>query len=422
MDGEQTAQSTSATGRHEPAKEPEPRAPGLSPRLTLLLAAACGLAVGNVYNTQPLLETIATDLGLPLGSVGIIGTITQVGYGLGLVFIVPLGDVLSRRSLALWQFTLSAAALLMAGFAGSRTLFLVAAGTVGLLAVVVQVLVALAASLAAPEQRGRALGLVTSGVVTGILAARVLAGFIADVAGWRAVYFTSAGAMMAMAALLFRSLPREPETTTPIAYAGLLRSMAQLLRQDGNLQLRAGFAFLIFATFSTFWTAVALPLGREPFMLSHAQVGLLGLAGVVGALAASGAGRLVDRGLGATVTGVALALMLLSWLLLAMLPFSLAWLVGGVILLDLAVQAVHVTNQSLLVSQQPEAAGRLIGMYMVFYSLGSATGAIASTVAYAQAGWPGVCSLGAALSSGAVLLWILTSRRSHALRVEVLPH
>jgi predicted MFS family arabinose efflux permease len=420
MDGEQTVQATSATGIHESAKAPG--APGMSPRLTLLLAAACGLAVGNVYNTQPLLETIATDLGLPLGSVGIIGTITQVGYGLGLVFIVPLGDVLSRRCLALWLFTLSAAALLVAGCAGSRTLFLAAVGVVGLLAVVVQVLVALAASLATPEQRGRALGLVTSGVVTGILAARVLAGFIADVAGWRAVYFTSAGAMAAMAALLFRSLPREPEATVPITYAGLLRSMAKLLRQDGDLHVRAGFAFLIFATFSTFWTAAALPLGREPFMLSHAQVGLLGLAGVVGALAAGGAGRLVDRGLGTTVTGVALGLMLLSWLLLAMLPFSLAWLVGGVILLDLAVQAVHVTNQSLLVSERPEAAGRLIGMYMVFYSLGSATGAIASTATYAQAGWPGVCALGAAWSSGAVLLWLLTSRRRYMREVEVLPH
>ncbi|MBC9179082.1 MFS transporter [Pseudoroseomonas ludipueritiae] len=420
MDGEQTAQATSATGVHEAAKEP--RTSGLSPRLTLLLAIACGLAVGNVYNAQPLLETIAAELGIPLGSVGIIGTITQVGYGLGLVFIVPLGDVISRRSLALWQFILSAAVLLVAGFAGTRTLFLVAAGVIGLLAVVVQVLVALAASLAVPEQRGRALGLVTGGVVTGILAARVLAGFIADVAGWRAVYFTSAGAMMAMAALLFRALPQEPETRVPITYAGLLRSMAELLRRDRTLRLRAGFAFLIFATFSTFWTAVALPLGREPFMLSHAQVGLLGFAGVVGALVAGGAGRLVDRGFGTTVTGAALGLMLLSWLLLAMLPISLAWLVGGVVLLDLAVQAVHVTNQSLLVSQRPEAAGRLIGMYMVFYSLGSATGAIASTAAYAQAGWPGVCSLGAALSSGAVLLWILASRRRHAHEAEVLPH
>jgi predicted MFS family arabinose efflux permease len=400
----------------------EPRAPGLAPGSALLLAASCGLAVGNVYNAQPLLEAIATDLGMPLGSVGIIGTITQFGYGLGLVFIVPLGDVLSRRSLALWQFTLSAAALLVAGFAGTRTLFLAAAGMVGLLAVVVQVLVALAASLAAPEQRGRALGLVTSGIVTGILAARVLAGFIADMAGWRAVYFTSAGAMVAMAALLFRSLPQQPKKTTPITYAGLLRSMATLLQQDRDLHLRAGFAFLIFATFSTFWTAVALPLSREPFMLSHAQVGLLGLAGVVGALAAGSAGQLVDRGLGTTVTGIALGLMLLSWLFVAMLPVSLAWLVGGVILLDLAVQAVHVTNQSLLVSQRPEAAGRLIGMYMVFYSLGSATGAVASTAAYAQAGWPGVCALGAALSSGAVLLWILTSRRRHVREVEVLPH
>ncbi len=420
MDGEKTAQAPNATDLRKPAKEP--RAPGLSPRLTLLLAAACGLAVGNVYNAQPLLETIATGLGIPLGNVGIIGTITQVGYGFGLVFIVPLGDMLSRRSLALWQFTLSAAALLVAGFAGTRTLFLVATGMVGLLAVVVQVLVALAASLAAPEQRGRALGLVTSGVVTGILTARVLAGFIADVAGWRAVYFTSAGAMVAMAALLFRSLPQQPKKTAPITYAGLLRSMAKVLWQDRDLHLRAGFAFLIFATFSSLWTAVALPLGREPFMLSHAQVGLLGLAGVVGALAAGGAGRLADRGLGTTVTGLALGLMLLSWLLLAMLPISLAWLVGGVVLLDLAVQAVHVTNQSLLMSQRPEAAGRLIGLYMVFYSLGSASGAIASTAAYAQAGWLGVCSLGAALSSGAVLLWILTSRRRHAHEVEVLPH
>jgi predicted MFS family arabinose efflux permease len=283
---------------------------------------------------------------------------------------------------------------------------------VGLLAVVVQILVALTATLALPAQRGRAVGTVTSGVVIGILLARLFSGLLADFAGWRAVYLASAGLMFGMTALLSRVLPRHVATRAPRSYVGLLRSTAALFVEERVLRIRAVFAFLIFAAFSTFWTSIALPLSGPPFSLSHTAIGLLGLAGVAGATAAASAGRLADRGWAQSVTGLSLTLLALAWLPMAWLDRSIWMVVIGVIVLDFAVQAVHVTNQSLIFAARPEAHSRLVAGYMVFYSAGSACGATASTIAYAKAGWTGVCLLGFAISVGALLFWSASQRRA----------
>lgn len=202
-----------------------------------------------------------------------------------------------------------------------------------------------------------------------------------------------------------RVLPRQsiPESTD--SYIATLRSIPVLFLRDRILLVRGLLALLIFATFSTFWTALVLPLSTPPFSYSHSQIGLFGLVGMAGALAANGAGRLADRGFGPWTSGVSLALLLASWGLIALLPVSLPLLLAGVVVLDLAVQAVHVTNQSIIFERHPEAGSRLVGGYMVFYSIGSALGAITSTMAYAQAGWSGVSMLGAAFSAAALLFW-----------------
>ncbi|WUX49925.1 MFS transporter (plasmid) [Streptomyces sp. NBC_01435] len=378
----------------------------------MLFAVACGTAVANVYFAQPLLATVGHDLAMSPALVGSVVTFTHIGYGLGLFFLVPLGDMVDRSRLIVVQLLLLVVALAAVAVAHDAAFLLVGMAVMGLLAVVAQTLVAFAAALAPPTERGRVVGLVTSGVVIGILLARTASGLMADLAGWRSVYLTSAALTALLALVLHRVLPRHGEAPpADLRYGQLLRSTITLFARERLLRLRALLGLLIFAAFSTLWSSIALPLSEAPYSLSHTAIGALGLVGAAGALAATVAGRLNDRGLSQWTTGIALALLAASWLPLAFTRSSLWALVAGVILLDLAVQAVHVTNQTLIHARRPDAGSRLIGGYMVFYSIGSATGALAATSLYAAFGWGAVCVLGAAISCLALALWALTQPR-----------
>ncbi|CAM5602630.1 MFS transporter OS=Streptomyces alboniger OX=132473 GN=CP975_29005 PE=4 SV=1 [Streptomyces alboniger] len=407
-----TCGSEVATRQNE-ARDGTSSAFALSRGVIALFAVASGAAVANVYFSQPLLVTMGHDLAMSPALVGSVVTLTHVGYGLGLFFLVPLGDVTDRRRLIVLQLLLLLAALAVVAAARTAALLLAGMAATGLLAVVTQTLVAFAASLAPPDGRGRVVGLVTSGVVIGILLARTASGVLADLAGWRSVYLASASLTALLALVLHRVLPRHGAAPpTGMRYGQLLRSTVRLFARERLLRLRALFGLLVFAAFSTLWSSVALPLSEAPYFLSPTAIGALGLIGVVGAVAASAAGRLNDRGFSGRTTGAALALLTVSWLPLAFVRGSLWALVAGVILLDLAVQAVHVTNQTLIHALHPEAGSRLIGGYMVFYSVGSATGAIAATSLYTVAGWGAVCGLGAAFSVTGLLLWAFTSRET----------
>ncbi|MEZ2132066.1 MULTISPECIES: MFS transporter [unclassified Sinorhizobium] len=388
----------------------DPAYRGLSGTDILLFAMACGLSVANIYLAQPLLDAMARDLGVRPAMIGTVVTATQLGYALGLIFLVPLGDLVDRRRLIVLQTILSSLALLAAATSSDFIILLAALCLVGLLAVAVQVLVAFAAALVVERERGKTVGVVTSGVVIGILLARFVSGVLADIAGWRSVYLASAALMLITTAILARRLPTETAKRARTSYPHLLRSAVMLLAEEPLFRTRAILALLIFATFSTFWTAMVLPLTAPPLSLSHAGIGLFGIVGLAGALAAGAAGRLADRGLAQWTTGISLALMLFSWLPIALLSHSLWPFVFGVLILDFAIQAVHVTNQSVILALRPDAQSRLIGSYMVFYSAGSAFGAIASTIAYGWAGWTGVSVLGACISATALLFWLVTRR------------
>ena len=389
------------------------RSPGLSPSLAFLFSVTCALAVGNVYFAQPLLDSMAQSLNVASSMIGIVVTATQVGYALGLLFIVPLGDLVNRKRLILTQVLLSAIALAAVGAAQQWLALLGAMIVMGLLAVVVQVLVAYAAALATPSQRGHAVGTVTSGIVLGILLARFTSGLIADIAGWRAVYFVSAGLMLTLATVLWKVVPAAAPSPSrhQDSYLALIRSLFRLFVSEPVLRIRGLLALLIFAAFSVLWTSMVLPLSAPPLSLSHTAIGLFGLAGVAGALAARSAGRWADQGLGQRVSGISLGILTLSWLPITFAETSLLALVCGAILLDFAVQAVHVTNQSLIFSARPDAQSRMVGAYMCFYSVGSALGAAAATQVFALWGWMAVCLLGASISATAWVLWFLTIHR-----------
>ncbi len=302
----------------------------LSGAVVLLFAVACGLAVGNVYYAQPLLDAMAEAFAMDPATIGIVVTLTQIGYGVGLLLLVPLGDLLNRRRLIVVQTLLSALALLMITFASNSIWLLLGMALTGLLAVVTQVLVAYAATLAIPAQRGRVVGVITSGIVVGILLARTVAGGMADLAGWRSIYLLSAGLTLLMALLLFRVLPKHEEARPESAYAALIGSVFTLIKEEPVLRQRAMLALLTFASAMVLWTPLVLPLSAPPLSLSHTEIGLFGLAGAAGALAAARAGHLADRGLGQWTSGLSLLLMLASWLPIALTQSSLwALLLGG---------------------------------------------------------------------------------------------
>ncbi|MEU9294972.1 MFS transporter [Streptomyces sp. NPDC048266] len=399
-------------------------------RVVPLLALACGSSVATVYFAQPLLVTLGERFALDPALLGVIVTLTQLGYAAGLLLLVPLGDLLDRRRLVTGQLGLLALALLGVGLAPGAAALLVALAAVGLLAVVTQTMVATAAALAPPARRGRALGTVTGGIVTGILLARAASGVLADLAGWRAVYLVSAAFTAVLALLLRRALPAVMRSEGPggvpwegpggtpserpggggRSYARWVASTVTLFAREPLLRIRGALALLVFAAFSTLWTGVARPLSDPPWSLSSTAIGAFGLAGAAGALAAGVAGRWNDRGLARRTTGVGLAVLVLSWLPIGLTGRSLWALAAGVVLLDFAVQAVHVTNQTVIHAVRPEAGSRIIGGYMVFYSAGSALGALGSSLAHAAGGWPTVTALGAAFSLAALLLWAATLR------------
>jgi predicted MFS family arabinose efflux permease len=408
----------------------------------LLFACASGLSVANVYYAQPLLDALALDFAIAPAVVGGVISATQLGSVLALLLLVPLGDLLPRRLLMLAQ--LMALVLALAGVCLACSPLTLMAGmlAVGMLGTAMtQGLIAYAASAAADHERGRVVGAAQSGVVAGLLLARVFAGVIADLARWRAVYAASAAIMLALGALLWRTLPHigtpmpadidapMPAVTPPafsaevtsivparvaparqLSYLPLLASMFMLLRHNRVLQVRGVLALLMFAVFGTFWSALVFLLNAPPYEYSHTAIGAFGLVGLAGALAAARAGHWADQGHAQQTSAAALGLMTLSWLPLAMAPHSLAALIIGILALDLGVQALHVTNQSLILRSAAGEHSRLIGAYMMFYAIGSGGGAIAATTIYAVAGWSGVCLLGGGLSLIALAFWASTTK------------
>ncbi|MFF0311401.1 MFS transporter [Streptosporangium sp. NPDC004379] len=373
-----------------------------------LLAVLSAAAVASVYAAQPVLARIGDDLGVPQARLGWVVAAGQLGYLAGLAVLVPLGDVADRRRLIAWHLLLTAAGAALAAAATGVWTLLAALVVAGLFAVVVQTAVAYTAALSAPGERGRDLGAVTSGVVIGILGARVAAGALAAVWGWRGVYAVLAVLLATLGLLAVRVLPPDTRAARP-AYRQVLRSLGGLFRERLFLS-RGLIAFFLFASFGTLWSGLALPLAAAPWHLSTAQIGLFGLAGLAGALGAGRAGRRADSGAADAVTGGALLLLAASWLAVGQASWSLWLVVIGVVVLDFAVQAVHVSSQHLLTTAHPDRTGSVVGGYMIFYSLGSALGATTTTLAFAGAGWTGSSVLGAAFAGCALAVWALGRR------------
>lgn len=379
----------------------------LSSWLVLLMATTTGLVVASNYYAQPLLHTISEQLNLSYARAGIIVTTAQASYAVGLILLVPLGDLLERRGLIVTMMLASTVGLLISATATSLWGLLAGTAITGAFSVVAQVLVPFAATLSPVASRGRVVGTVMSGLLLGILLARTVAGALSSLGDWHTVYWVAAALMLVNTAILFRALPRYQQNSG-LSYHRLIASIGGLFLHYPMFRQRALLGCLIFAMFSILWTSLAFLLSAEPWGFSDATIGLFGLAGAVGALSARHAGVLTDRGHGRSLTVVGLLLLLASWGLLGLGGRSLAALVAGIMLLDLALQAVHITNMNLIFTLDEDIRNRLNSGYMFLYFVGGAAGSLASAWVYQQHDWRGVIVLGCATGILALLygLWI----------------
>jgi predicted MFS family arabinose efflux permease len=371
----------------------------------LLMAIACGAAVANIYYAQPLLSTIAHEFSVSDGTAGLLVTASQVGYAIGLVLLVPLGDLLERRRLVTRILVVTALALGATAAAPSFTLLAAGLAVVGVTSVVAQILVPMASTLAAEPEKGRVVGKVMSGLLVGILVARTASGLIAELGGWRLVFGLSAVLMVALSAVLRARLP-EVRPTTTLSYPGLLHSVGRLIVEQPTLRVRMLYGALGMGQFSVLWTTVAFLLAGSPYRYGDATIGLFGLVGLVGALAAQAAGRMADRDSHHLSTGLFFTTMLISWALIAAGRSSLAALILGIALLDLGIQGAQITNQSVIYALAPDARSRVTTAYMTTVFASAAISSALASAIYDTDGWSGVAMLGAGLAGAGVLLWI----------------
>ncbi|KVC63104.1 transporter [Burkholderia ubonensis] len=386
--------------------------PTLTRGMTLLFACACGIVIGNIYYAQPLLAAIAHSFGRTPTELGFLVTLTQLGYAASLLLIVPLGDALNRHTLIVRLLVLNVVALGAVACSTNFHAFIAANVALGFVTCSTQLLVPFAASLADARTRGRAVGTVMSGLLLGILLARVAAGAIADWLGWRAVYVIAALMVLGVTGVLAAKLPKDRRDARLglVDYAALMKSLAALVRAQPLIALRSAYGALVFACFSLLWTGLTFLLSQPPYGYTEGRIGLFGVVGAVGALAATSAGRLVDRGHGNAATGLFAAAVLASFALIAAGAHSLAALIAGILLLDVGVQGMHISNQSVIYALAGNARSRVTTIYLTSYFIGGALGSFAASVAFGADGWRGVCAAGAVLAGALIALWLASQR------------
>lgn len=402
--------SSSSATTPEPGVAGAAASPAMTGGRTLLFAVAGGAAVGNLYWAQPLLEEIAASLGVPASVAGLLVTVTQVGYALGIFLLVPLGDLLDRRRLIPTVLGASGLALAAAAVAPSWVVLFAALLLVGLTAVGAQLLIPLASELADPARRGRVVGTIASGALIGILVSRTISGIVADLFGWRAIYVLAAVAAWALAVVMARVIPTLPARPA-MSYASLLRSVFTAVASHRAVPVTLILGAATFGTFTLFWTALTFLLTAAPFSYSLSTIGLVGLAGLAGALIARRAGRLHDRGLSVPVTGAALALGTVSLVLAAVGQTSIVVLLVAVVAFDIATQASLVLNQTRLLSIDPAARSRMNTAFVTSNFIGGAIGSALAGVLWQGGGWTAVLLGGIAALTLALVVWA-TNRRT----------
>jgi predicted MFS family arabinose efflux permease len=374
-------------------------------RLVALFAVACGICAANLYYAQPLLDRMGHDLDSAPRSIGLVVTSAQIGYAIGLLFIVPLGDVMQRHKLIPPLLGICVVGLLGAACAPGIAVLWAMCVLIGVTSVVAQILVPLAGMLAGDHERGAVVGTVMSGLLLGILSGRIVSGLLAAAFGWRWVYATAAAVVAVLALVLHRMLPREVPVVTGLTYRRLLGSLWPLFRSEPALRRRMLYGALGMSSFSVVWTSLAFLIASPAYGYGQAVTGLLGLAGVVGATAARGAGRLADKGHVHLATGFFQLCIGVGWLLLWGGGHAMVEVIVGLVVLDLGMQGMHVSSQSIIYALRPDARSRVTTLYLSVNFVIGALASAASAAAWNAGGWDEVCALGGVFAGAGVLVW-----------------
>lgn len=377
----------------------------LTPGRMTLFATAVGAMVANLYYAQPLLAEIGLSFGYQATQAGLLVTLTQLGYGLGVLLIVPLGDGMDRRKLVSIMLTICVVSLLAAAASTNFTMLAVASLVFGITSSATMVVIPYVASHASEAERGRRTGQVMTGLLLGILLARTVSGFVSAWGGWRAIYVLAA-LVVAILGVALRGTMQPDPLRPKVQYGQLLRSLLGLLLAEPELRRRSLYALLGLGGFSTMWTGLTFLLTAPPYHYSTETVGLFGLLGAAGALSANLAGRLGDRGLAQIMTGAFSMLLLVSWSLLAIATDAMVWLIIGIFMADVAAQGLQVTHQSVLYRLAPETRSRITAIFVTSGFVGMSLGTALASLCYTHLGWLGVCLIGATFSAVLVLHWL----------------
>ncbi|MBN3755852.1 MFS transporter [Paraburkholderia sp. Tr-20389] len=377
-----------------PTPDTHPAASDRSLRgLLLLLATIAGVSVANIYYNQPLLDDFRQSFPQSASWIGVVPSMTQLGYAAGMLLLAPLGDRFDRRTLILLQIAGLCIALLCAAVAPNLSVLVIASLAIGVLATIAQQAVPFSAELAPPSQRGHAVGTVMSGLLLGILLARTAAGFVGQYLGWRAVFGASILALIVLAVVILSKLPHSKPTST-LGYGKLIGSMWHLAVELRGLREASLTGAALFAAFSLFWSTLALLLAGAPFHYGPQAAGLFGIVGAGGAMAAPIAGKFADRRGPRAIVSLSIALAAISFVVFAVSGTSLVGLVIGVIVLDVGVQAAQISNQSRIYALKPEARSRVNTVFMVCYFIGGAAGSAVGAFVWPLFGWVGVSIAG----------------------------
>jgi predicted MFS family arabinose efflux permease len=382
--------------------------PQLTTATLWVMTLTTGLVVANLYYNQPLLGDIANTFKVTHGKAGQVSMLTQIGYAVGMLFIVPLADMVKRKRLMLIDFAFIVAALLLTALAPNIYVLILSGFLLGASSIIPQLLVPMAAHLAKPEERGKKIGFIMSGLLIGILLSRTLSGFVGAHLGWRAMFYIAAGIMLVMWAFIYFLLP-EVEPDYKGTYKTLMTSLIDLFRNEPKLRLAALRGALCFACFSAFWTTLVFLL-KQQFNEGSDVAGAFGLAGAFGAIAAGMMGRLSDKMDAYKLSTITLSLVLISFVIFMFSTNSIVGLIIGVIIMDMGVQATHISNQAIIFSLNPGARNRINTIYMVSYFVGGALGTFLATRIWDTYNWTGVCTISIILSAIALIVHLSTRK------------
>ncbi len=376
---------------------------GLPPSILWTLAIVAGISVANIYYIQPLLNMIRHELGISEFRTNLIAMITQIGYAAGLLFITPLGDLFQRKKIILTNFIVLIISLLTIALADNIELILIASFFTGACSMIPQIFIPIAAQFSRPEHKSRNVGIVLSGLLTGILASRVVSGFVGEMFGWREMYYIAAGMMFICAIVVLKALPHiQPNFQGK--YSDLMKSLLALVKEFPILRLNSIRAALNFGSILAMWSCLAFKMGQAPFYANSDTIGLLGLCGVAGALTASSVGKYIKRVGVRRFNFIGGGLFLLSWMLFYIGENSYLWIILGIIIIDIAMQCIQLSNQSSVFELAPRASNRINTIFMTTYFIGGSLGTFLAGMFWHLYGWHGVVGIGTALTCISLLI------------------